>query len=124
MRMKATPGDDYLDGYVVETDKFVTAKTSGWATQNVQTAASDDLVDKTLLGNDYTGTITRQQMATFLYRALQYVKKNSDIEYTIWDSNTNRRYLFPKLPLLYRYLCQRKEPPGIIPGGSKQPVLL
>ncbi len=35
---------------------------------------------------DPNGTLTRQQMATFLYRALQYVKNNSDIRYTIYDS--------------------------------------
>ena len=140
MRMRATPGNDYLDGFVV------TATTSGWATQNVQTAANDGLVDKALLGNDYTGTVnrlqfcsiavkmaeemlgksitpapsgtftdtdseyvrkayaagitsgvgdgkfdpagtmTRQQMATFLYRALMYVKANSDTEYTVYES--------------------------------------
>ncbi|MBQ9922045.1 MAG: S-layer homology domain-containing protein [Clostridia bacterium] len=31
-------------------------------------------------------TLTRAQMATFLYRALQYVRNNSDIRYTIYDS--------------------------------------
>lgn len=31
-------------------------------------------------------TITRAQMATFLYRALQYVRNNSDIRYTVYDS--------------------------------------
>ena len=35
---------------------------------------------------DPNGTLTRQQMATFLYRALQYVKDNSDTEYSIYDS--------------------------------------
>lgn len=35
------------------------------------------------------GTLSRQQMATFLYRALQYVKNNSDIRYTIYDSKLN-----------------------------------
>ena len=145
MRMKATPGDDYLDGYVVEADKFVTAKTSSYATQGIQVASNDNLIDKALLGNDYTktitrlqlcsiavkmaeqmlgkaitpaasgtftdtdneyvrkayaagitgsgstafqpnGTVDRQTMATFLYRALMYVKANSDTEYTVYDS--------------------------------------
>ena len=31
-------------------------------------------------------TLTREQMATFLYRALQYVRNNSDIRYTVYDS--------------------------------------
>ena len=35
---------------------------------------------------DPYSTLTRQQMATFLYRTLQYVKENSDIRYTIYDS--------------------------------------
>ena len=30
------------------------------------------------------GTLTRQQMATFIYRALQYVRDNSDIRYTTY----------------------------------------
>lgn len=33
---------------------------------------------------DPLGSLSRQQMATFLYRALQYVKANSDTEYTIY----------------------------------------
>lgn len=33
---------------------------------------------------DPNGTLTRQQMAAFLYRALQWVKNNSDIEYTVY----------------------------------------
>jgi len=31
-------------------------------------------------------TLTRQQMATFIYRALMYVRDNSEIRYTIYDS--------------------------------------
>ncbi|MBE6688053.1 MAG: S-layer homology domain-containing protein [Ruminococcaceae bacterium] len=31
-------------------------------------------------------TLTRAQMATFLYRALQFVRNNSDIRYTVYDS--------------------------------------
>lgn len=31
-----------------------------------------------------SGLLNRQQMATFLYRALQYVKANSDTEYTVY----------------------------------------
>ena len=32
------------------------------------------------------GVLTRQEMATFLYRALMYVKANSDTEYTVYES--------------------------------------
>lgn len=32
------------------------------------------------------GTLTRQEMATFIYRTLMYVKNNSDIKYTIYGS--------------------------------------
>lgn len=31
-------------------------------------------------------TLTRAQMATFIYRALQYVRNNSDIRYSVYDS--------------------------------------
>lgn len=33
---------------------------------------------------DPLGALNRQQMATFIYRALQYVKANSDTEYTVY----------------------------------------
>lgn len=36
------------------------------------------------------GTLTRQQMATFLYRALQYVKANSDTRYSPYTSKLNQ----------------------------------
>lgn len=35
---------------------------------------------------DPSGTLTRQQMATFLYRTLRYVEKNSDYSYTDYTS--------------------------------------
>lgn len=35
---------------------------------------------------DPNGTLTRQQMGTFLYRALNYVEQNSDYKYTNYDS--------------------------------------
>lgn len=35
---------------------------------------------------DPNGTLTRQQMATFIYRALQYIKNNSDYKYTTYTS--------------------------------------
>lgn len=144
--MEATLTKDSLRGFVVASDKFVSAKTSDWAKQDVQIAANDNLVDRTLLGGDYTQNIThlqflsiavkmtermlgksitpapagtfagagneyvrkasaagitsgvgdgkfnpdailtRQEMAAFLYRALMYVKANSDTEYTVYTS--------------------------------------
>ncbi|MDE6107916.1 MAG: S-layer homology domain-containing protein [Oscillospiraceae bacterium] len=132
--------------FAVAGGKEVNATVSSWAQDGVNWAAQNDLIDKSLLGSDYTGaitrlqfcsvavkmaekmldktitpapsgtftdtdneyvrkayaagitsgvgegrfdpdgTLTRQQMATFLYRALQYVKNNSDIRYTIYDS--------------------------------------
>lgn len=38
---------------------------------------------------DPSSILTRQQMATFLYRGLQYVKNNSDTEYSIYTSKLN-----------------------------------
>lgn len=35
---------------------------------------------------DPNGTLTRQQMATFIYRALRYAENNSDYKYTIYNS--------------------------------------
>ena len=123
-----------------------TAKVSTWAQSDVNFALNDDLLDTSLLGNDYTrpisrlqfcsvavrlaeemtgktitpassgtfkdtsntyvlkayaagitsgtsdttfspsGTLTRQQMATFLYRTLMYIEKNSDYAYTSYTS--------------------------------------
>lgn len=145
--IKATLEKDGLhNAYAIAADKFITAKTSGWAKSDVQEASNEDLVDLGLMGNDYTktisrlqfcsvavklaekmtgkaitpapsgtfsdtdseyvrkayaasittgagggkfnpsGTLTRQEMAAFLYRALMYVKANSDTKYTIWES--------------------------------------
>ncbi len=146
--MAATPAKEngLYDSYAIAADKFIWANVSAWARKDVQDAANAGLVDKALLGDDYTyninrqqfasiavkmaermtgktitpasagtftdtdseyalkayaagittgttattfdpyGALNRQQMATFLYRALQYVKNNSDTEYTIYDS--------------------------------------
>lgn len=143
----ATVGDDYNGrAYAISKNDYISAKMDSWATWDVQAASEKGLVDKALMGDDYTGPInrlqfcsvavklaekmagktitpaaagtftdtdseyalkasaagittgitpttfdpygalTRQQMATFLYRALQWVKANSDVEYTVWDS--------------------------------------
>ena len=144
--LKASIGQASFDCYTVPTATYVTATTSGWAREDVNAASEEGLIDKSLLGNNYTatvtrlqfvsiavkmaekmtgksitpapsgtftdtdneyvrkaytagittgngdgtftpnGTLTRQQMATFLYRTLQYVKDNSDTEYSIYDS--------------------------------------
>ena len=144
--LKASIGQASFNCYTVYTATYVTATTSDWAREDVNDASVEGLIDKSLLGNNYTsainrlqfvsvavkmaekmtgksitsapsgtftdtdneyvrkayaagitegvgnnafnpnGTLTRQQMATFLYRALQYVKNNSDTEYTIYDS--------------------------------------
>ena len=122
------------------------AKTSTWAQSDVNLALNDNLLDTSLLGSDYTksisrlqfcsvavrlaetltgksispaaastftdtssayalkayaagittgvtattfdpnGTLTRAQMAAFLYRTLRYVEKNSDYSYTSYTS--------------------------------------
>lgn len=35
---------------------------------------------------DQNGTLTRQQMGAFLYRTLRYVKQNSELKYTSYNS--------------------------------------
>lgn len=140
-----------LGGTEVQPGMFVLekrsdAKMSTWAQSDVNLALNDDLLDTTLLGNDYTksisrlqfcsiavrlaetligenidpaasgtfadtndpyvlktyaagittgtsdttfppnSTLTRQQMATFIYRTLRYVEKHSDYKYTDYTS--------------------------------------
>ncbi len=146
MVMSATTKEAAPDGFAVYPDRELTAKTSGWATDEVRWATQLQLTDTSLLGSDYTApctreqfvsvavkmaermlgkeleaapsgtfsdtdsiyvrkavkagitsgtsattfspkdTLTRAQMATFIYRVLQYVRKNSDIRYTVYDS--------------------------------------
>lgn len=144
---KTTVGKDHPRGtYAISNSAYVSAKQHGWATAEVLAASEAGLIDKTLMGSDYTGSInrlqfcsvavklaekmagktitpvpsgtfndtdseyvrkaaaagitsgaggggfdpngvlTRQQMAAFLYRALQWVKANSDLEYTVYES--------------------------------------
>ncbi|MDE6591205.1 MAG: S-layer homology domain-containing protein [Oscillospiraceae bacterium] len=146
--MTYTPYDKVVlyGAYVISGDAYVWETVSSWARNEVQGAGEAGLIDRAILGNNYTGTInrlqfcsiavkmaekmlgktiapapsgtftdtdneyvrkasaagitsgvgdnkfdpngtlTRQQMATFLYRALMYVKANSDIEYTVYES--------------------------------------
>ena len=107
-----------------------TAKKSVWAEDEVNRALVDNLVDEQLLGNDYTvtatrqqvasialklikemtekdadegklnlfadiadgkpdmtATVTRQEMATLIYRAMRYIEQNSKYTYTDYNSN-------------------------------------
>ena len=145
--IKTTVDKDAHNCFAVSSSTFVTAKHSGWAREDLNKASQEGLIDKSLLGDNYTGGInrlqfasvavkmtekmtgksipaapagtftdtdnayalkayaagittgtgdgstfdpngilTRQQMATFLYRALQYVKANSDTEYSTYTS--------------------------------------
>lgn len=134
------------DTYAISKDTYIAAKQHSWATGEVLAASEAGLIDKAIMGSDYTGsinrlqfcsvavklaekmagktiapapsgtftdtdneyvrkasaagitsgvgggrfdpngTLTRQQMAAFLYRALQWVKNNSDTEYTVYES--------------------------------------
>lgn len=144
-RENATVTKDYVEiAFAVKGDRYVSAKMSEWAQNDVQWASQNGILDLSLLGNDYTkpitrlqfasiavklaealtgkeinpaaestfsdtkneyvlkayaagitsgvsatefnpnGTLTRQQMATFIYRALMYVRDNTNIRYTIY----------------------------------------
>lgn len=138
-------GNGY-DTYAISNSSYIAAKQHAWATGEVLAASEAGLIDKAVMGSDYTrsinrlqfssvavrlaekmagkaitpapsgtftdtdneyvrkaaaagitsgvgdgrfdpnGTLTRQQMAAFLHRALQWVKNNSDTEYTIYES--------------------------------------
>ena len=144
-RENATITKDYVDvAFAVRNERYVNAKMSEWAQNEVQWASQNGILDLSLLGNDYTkpitrlqfasiavklaevltgttiapadagiftdtdneyalkayaagitsgisatefapnGTLTRQQMATFIHRALMYVRDNTNIRYTIY----------------------------------------
>ena len=136
--------EDYPVAFAVRNDRYVSAKMSSWAQNDVQWASQNGILDLSILGNDYTkpitrlqfasvavklaecltenpitpapagtfadtnseyalkayaagitsgvsatefnpnGTLTRQQMATFIYRALMYVRDNTTIRYTTY----------------------------------------
>ena len=140
----ATITKDYVESFAVRNERYVTAKMSQWAQNDVQWASQNGILDLNLLGNDYTkpitrlqfasiavklaealtereilpadsgiftdtdneyvlkayaagitsgtsattfdpnGTLTRQQMATFIHRTLMYVRDNTNIRYTIY----------------------------------------
>ncbi len=143
-REQATVKKDSANAFAVKADRYVTAKMSQWAQNEVQWASQNGILDLSLLGKDYTkpitrlqfasiavklaevltgraiapaetgtftdtdntyvlkayasgitsgtsattftpnGTLTRQQMATFIHRALMYVRDNTNIRYTIY----------------------------------------
>lgn len=136
--------EDYPVAFAVRNERYVTAKMSTWAQNDVQWASQNGILDLNILGSDYTapitrlqfasvavklaecligsaitpapqgtfadtdneyalkafasgitsgvsatefnpnGTLTRQQMATFIYRALMYVRDNTNIRYTTY----------------------------------------
>lgn len=136
--------EDFAYAFAVKADRYVTAKMSSWAENDVQWASQNGLLDVSILGNDYTkpitrlqfasvavklaesltgttispapkgtftdtdseyalkahaagitnglssnkfdpkGILTRQQMATFIYHALMYVRDNTNIRYTTY----------------------------------------
>ena len=140
----STLKQDGAAAFAVSIDRYVTAKMSDWAQNEVQWASQNGILDLSLLGNDFTkpitrlqfasvavklaevltgsaikpapqgtfvdtdteyalkayasgitsgvsatefnpnGTLTRQQMATFIYRALMYVRDNTNIRYTTY----------------------------------------
>jgi len=144
--LQSTVEDPAIGYFVVDADKKVSAKTSSWAASEVTWAAQSDLIDKSMLGSDYTrtvtrlqfcsvaikmaekllgyelpaspantftdtnniyvlkahkagivngrtatifdpnGTLDREQMATFIYRTLMFVRDNSNIRFTVYDS--------------------------------------
>ena len=143
---KTTVESDWLSAFAVKGNSSVTANYSGWDENEIKWANANDLLDLSLLGNDYTWginrqqfcsvavklaekltgkeiasapvgtfndtdniyvlkaysagitsgtgegafspytTLTREQMATFIHRALMYVKNNSKIRYTPYES--------------------------------------
>ncbi len=63
--IKATPEKDGPHHtFAIAADKFVTAKTSDESKKRVQDASNHNLIDKELLGQDYTINITRLQLAS------------------------------------------------------------
>ena len=136
--------EDFADSFAVRNDRYVSAKMSEWAQNDVQWASQNGILDLNIFGSDYTapitrlqfasvavklaecligvsitpapqgtfvdtdneyalkayasgitsgvsatefnpnGTLTRQQMATFIHRALMYVRDNTNIRYTTY----------------------------------------
>ena len=54
--------------FVVQGGKEVTAKLSSWSVNSVEWAAQEDLLDMSLLGNDYTRTINRLQFCSVVVK--------------------------------------------------------
>lgn len=147
-----------------------TVKKSKWAEDEVTRALCDNLVDEQLLGNDYTLTatrqqvasiatrlikemtgkdanegklnlfadiaggnpdmnaaVTRQEMATLIYRAMRYIEKNSEYTYTEYDSNldayTDSQQIKPwaKEPMAFMEALELVDPvtsTTLVPDGA------
>lgn len=66
--LASTAKQSAVNYFVVDSDKAVTAKYSSWATNSVQWAGQENLLDKALLGNDYTKAVTRLQFCSILVK--------------------------------------------------------
>lgn len=147
-----------------------TVKKSKWAEDEVTRALCDNLVDEQLLGDDYTLTatrqqvasiakrlikemtgkdanegklnlfadiaggnldmnaaVTRQEMATLIYRAMRYIEKNSEYTYTEYDSNldayTDSQQIKPwaKEPMAFMEALELVDPvtsTTLVPDGA------
>lgn len=147
-----------------------TVKKSKWAEDEVTRALTDNLIDEQLLGDDYTLTatrqqvasiakrlikemtgkdanegklnlfadiaggdldmnaaVTRQEMATLIYRAMRYIEKNSEYTYTEYDSNldayTDSQQIKPwaKEPMAFMEALELVDPvtsTTLVPDGA------
>lgn len=147
-----------------------TVKKSKWAEDAVTRALTDNLIDEQLLGDDYTLTatrqqvasiakrlikemtgkdanegklnlfadiaggdldmnaaVTRQEMATLIYRAMRYIEKNSEYTYTEYDSNldayTDSQQIKPwaKEPMAFMEALELVDPvtsTTLVPDGA------
>lgn len=70
--LKATVEHPHPCSFAVEAEKVVSAKVDPWAMNDVQYASQNDLVDLSLMGDDYTRPISRLQFCSV---AVRFVEK-------------------------------------------------
>ena len=83
--LKGTVDSPAVGFFVVSGSKAVSAKLSGWSVNSVQWAAQNDLLDKDLLGGDYTKTISRLQFCSIV---VKLAEKITGFEITPAPANT------------------------------------
>lgn len=83
--LKGTVESPAVGFFVVSGSKAVSAKLSGWSVNSVQWAAENDLLDKELLGGDYTKTISRLQFCSI---AVKLAEKITGFEISPAPANT------------------------------------